>query len=248
MKRWWNTTQQRPVGGTRHRVRRVLAPAMMAGAVCLALPIRAPGQCADSRAATSDAQPVVRDTCVREPRTSGAVIEAWAIGTLSNATQPDSREACDLDHVCALAISSAGGAGTGTGTTIKTSFETASQGEPPPNLPFSLLETIDYGHAAIRGAHGDKGGGACYPASGVMAIAIDPASTLVLDIVGQACQVGTNTAQVVFTGSYVTDTASTGAVANADGIGTVNINNPSGLRGTGTTMKASLVGQLKYGD
>ena len=80
-----------------------------------------------------------------------------------------------------------------------------------------------------------------------MAIAIDASSTLVLDIVGQACQVGPSAAQLVFTGSYVSDAASTGTVADADGIGTVNIVNPSGLFGTGTNMKISLVGQLKYG-
>ena len=86
-----------------------------------------------------------------------------------------------------------------------------------------------------------------------MSIAVDASSTLVLDIVGQACQVGSNTARLVFTGSYVSDAASTGTVADADGIGTVNINNPSGLPGTGTNnadpgwLKASLLGQLKYG-
>ena len=80
-----------------------------------------------------------------------------------------------------------------------------------------------------------------------MAIA-DSSSILVLDIVGQACQVGSNTAQLVFSGSYVTDSSSNGSFANADGIGTLSINTPSGLHGTGTTMKASLEGQLKYGD
>jgi hypothetical protein len=70
---------------------------------------------------------------------------------------------------------------------------------------------------------------------------------LVLEIVGQACQVDNNSAQLVFTGSYVTTDASTGAVAGADGIGSVNINTPSGLPGTGTTIKASLLGQLIYG-
>jgi len=70
---------------------------------------------------------------------------------------------------------------------------------------------------------------------------------LVLDIVGQVCQVGSSAAQLVFTGSYVSDAASTGTVANADGIGSVNMVTPSGLNGTGTNIKASLVGQLKYG-
>jgi hypothetical protein len=106
---------------------------------------------------------------------------------------------------------------------------------------------IDYGHPVTKGVHGDPGGGACYPADGVMAIAVDASSTLVLDIVGQACQVGNNSAQLVFTGSYVTDAASSGTVANADGIGSININTPSGLPGTGTTVKASLLGQLIYG-
>jgi hypothetical protein len=257
MKRWWNSPQPRPARGNRRRVGRVLAPAMMAGAICLALPSRTLGQCADSRAATSDAQRVVRDDCfVHLPRTGGAVIEAWAFGTLSGATRPESREGCDLDHVCALVISSAGGAGTGTGTTIKTSPETSSQVDPSPNMPFTLTETIDYAHPVSKGVRGANGPGACYPGSGVISIAVDAYSTLVLDIVGQACQVGSNTARLVFTGSYATDVASTSTVANADGIGSININNPSGLSGAGTNtpaadatwMKASLVGQLLYGN
>jgi hypothetical protein len=147
-----------------------------------------------------------------------------------------------------LAISSAGGAGTGNGTTIKNAPGTSSQVDPAPNLPFGLTETIDYAHRVTRGVPGNTGQGACYPASGVMAIEIDASSILVLDIVGQACQVGSSTAQLLFTGSYVTDAGSSGTVANADGIGTVNINNPSGLSDTGSNMKASLVGQLKYGN
>jgi hypothetical protein len=247
MKRWWITSRQPvPAHVTRRRVGRVLAPAMMAGAVCLALPRPTLGQCADARAATSDARLAVPEACIHEPRTSGAVIEAWAIGTLSGAKRPDS-EPCDLEHVCELAISSAGGAGTGTGTTIKTSPQTSSQADPSPNLPFTLTETIDYKHPTTTGVRGDNGPGACYPGSGVMTITVDASSNLVLDIVGQLCQVGSNTTQMVFTGSYVTDAASSGTVADADGIGTVNINNPSGLFSTGSNVKASFVGQLKYG-
>ena len=248
MKRWWCSPQPRPVGGTRRRVGRVLAPAMMTGAVCLALPFRTLGQCPELKAATSDPHLVAPDACAKLPRTNGAVIEAWAIGTLTDAKQPDS-EVCDLDHVCALAISSVGGAGTGTGATIKTSPQTSSQADPSSNLPFTLTETIDYARPITKGrAHGGNGPGSCYPGSGVMTIAVDAASNLVLDIVGQLCQVGTNTAQMVFTGSYVTDAASSGTVANADGIGAVNINNPSGLFGTGSNIKVSLVGQLTYGN
>jgi hypothetical protein len=229
MKRWWNMSR-RPASArvTRHRVGRVLMGVAMAGAV--SLPIARPA-----------------GDQIREARTSGAVIQAWAFGTLSGATHPNSTEACDFEHVCALAIASAGGAGTGTGATIKESFAPSTQVEPPPNLPFSLMETIDYGHPVTKGVHGSNGGGACFPANGVMMIAIDASSTLVLDIVGQACQVGNTSAHLLFSGSYVTDAASSGTVSNADGIGSVNINIPSGLPGSGTNMKASLLGQLIYG-
>lgn len=254
MKRWWNLPQQWPVGRTRSRVGRVVAPALMAGAVCIALPSSTLGQCSNSRPATSDSQRVEAN-CVRLPRTGGAVVQAWAFGTLNDATQPGSQEACDLNHVCALAISSSGGAGMGTGVTMKTAVETSSQTDPAPNLAFTLTETIDYRHAVTRGVHDDNRPGACYPSSGVMTITVDASSVLVLDIVGQACQVSSDTSRLVFTGSYVTDSSSTGTVADADGIGTLSINNPSGITSTETNkpaadstwLKASLLGQLKYG-
>ena len=231
MKRWWNTPRHSaPARVMRRRVGRALMNVVVAGAVSLPIPSQS------------------GDLVLNPRRTSGAVIQAWAFGTLSDARQPDSQEPCDLSHVCELAISSTGGAGTGTGATIKTSFESTSQGQPPPNLPFGLTETIDYGHPVTKGVHGVNGDGSCYPANGAMAIAVDASSTLVLDLVGQACQVGDNTGQLVFTGSYVTDAASTGTVANADGIGSVSISTPSGLPGSGTNMKASLEGQLIYGN
>jgi hypothetical protein len=218
----------------------------------LSLPIARPS----TTVTLPDGTTIFFPTFPRLPRTGGAAIQAWAFGTLSEATQPDSRKECDLDHVCELVISSAGGAGTGTGTTIKTSLETSLQVDPSPNLPFTLAETIDYAHPVTKGVKGDNGPGACYPASGVMAIEIARSSVLALDIVGQACQVGSSPARLVFTGSYATDSGSTGTVANADGIGSININNPSGLSAAGTYTsaadttwtKASLVGQLRYGN
>ena len=229
MKRWWNLPQQRPVGGTRRRVYRALAPAMMAGAVCLALP----------HLTVEEFQP-------RLPRTSGAMVVAWAFGTLSDPKQPNSDDGCDLSHVCELALSSSGGAGTGTGATIKNDVGTSSQTDPASNLPFTLTETIDYAHPVTRDANGNSGQGACYPANGMMTITADVYSTLVLDLVGQACRVGQGAKQLVFTGSYVSDAASTGQFANVDGIGSVSINNPSGLDATSTNMKASFTGHLKY--
>jgi hypothetical protein len=109
-----------------------------------------------------------------------------------------------------------------------------------------LTETIDYQHPITKGVPGRTGQAACYPANGVVTITASTTSALVLDIVGQACQVGQNPTQVIFTGSYVSDEASTGLFANTDGIGQVSINNPSGLEGSVTTMKASFQGQLKY--
>jgi len=251
MKRWWNTSRHpAPARVTRRRLGRALMRVVTVGA--LTLPIARPS----TTITFADGTTYVLPLFLHLPRTGGAVIQAWAFGTLSNATQSDSREECDLDHVCELVISSAGGAGTGTGTTIKTSPETSSQVDPSPNLPFVLAETIDYAHPVTKGVKGDNGPGACYPASGVMAIEISPSSVLALDIVGQACQVGSSTARLVFTGSYATDVGSTGTVANADGIGSININNPSGLPVAGnytsaadpTWTKASLVGQLHYGN
>jgi hypothetical protein len=235
MKRWWLYPSERTQTRFRRRgVRPLLVRAAIAGALSLPNPSQA-----------VDIVIIPRTSGVVLPRTGGAVIEAWAIGTLSEARRPNSNEECDLNQVCELAISSPGGAGTGTGVTVQTFFQSAAQGTLPSNLPFALSETIEYGHPT--GPSATSGQGACHPATGVMAVA-DATSTLVLDIVGQACQMGSSNAQLVFTGSYATDSASSGTFANADGIGTISINTPSGLHGTGTTMKASLEGQLKYGD
>src|SRR5271166_5837489 len=158
MKRWWNLPPQRPVAGTRRRAGRALMRVVVAGAV--SLPIAKPDSvyCRYISPGNYDCEIVVpRQTL---PRTGGAVIQAWAIGTLSGATHPNSQESCDFDHVCTLAIAADGGAGTGTGATIKTSFQAPSQIEPPSNLPFGLTETIDYGHPVTKGVHGANGGGA----------------------------------------------------------------------------------------
>ena len=246
MKRWWNTPGY-PASArvTRRRVGRALTRVVTIGA--LSLPIATPLYSVRCIPIGSSV------FCFPEgplsvPRTGGAVIQAWAFGTLSGTTNPNSQEECDFDHVCALAISADGGVGTGTGATLKTSVGSVAQVDPQSNLPFTMTETIDYGHPVTKGVHGNNGGGACYPANGTMTIAIDPSSNLVLDMVGQACQVGNNSNQLLFTGSYVTDPSSSGTVAKADAIGSVNINSPSGLPGTGTTVKASLVGQLTYGN
>ncbi len=179
-------------------------------------------------------------------RTGGAVIAAWAIGTLADATRPNSGKACDLSHVCDLVISSAGGSGTGTGATIKF-LETNSSSEVTiQNVPFTLNETIDYQHPAIKTAAGNN----CYPANGTLEIvdsSTSPASHLNLDVVGQGCQVGRSTTQLIVTGSYATS-ASDGEFSGADGIGSLNINNPTGLSDTVEDAKASLIGQLEYGE
>ena len=240
MKRWWYTSKELRARSTSHRGRRFLVRAAVAGALSLPIPGR-----------TADIIVIPRTSGVVAPRTGGAVIEAWAFGTLSEAQQPSSQAQCDLSHVCELAVSSSGGAGTGTGVTVQTSFQSAAQGTLPSNLPFALTETIDYQHPVTKDS-GVPGQGACYPASGEMVIG-NGSSLLVLDMVGKVCEVsysqygGTvNKTQMIFTGSYVTDVASNGTFTNADGIGTLTINTPSGLPGSGTTLKASLQGQLKY--
>jgi hypothetical protein len=220
----------------------------MAGAISLPIPSHSNADVTHPRTERAAVFPRTSGAAVL-PRTGGAAVIGWAYGTLSEASPPDFEAACDLSHVCELVISSNGGAGTGTGATIKNELETPGQTDPAPNLPFTLTETIDYRHPVTRVAQDEPvstGQGACYPANGVMTITADASSTLVLDIVGQACQVGQSPAQLVFTGSYVSDTASTGQFANADGIGSMSINNPSGLEGTSQDMKASFLGQLEY--
>lgn len=240
MKRWWITPRERAwARRTMRCVRPILARAVVAGVVSLPISTHASTDAILTRTSGFAVFPAA-------PSTGGAAVTAWAFGTLSDAKLPDSQAACDLSHVCELAISSNGGIGTGTGATIKNDLETPPQTEQVPNLPFTLTETIDYPHPVTRGAPGNTGQGACYPVNAVMTITADASSSLVLDIVGQACQVGASRAQLIFTGSYVSDTTSTGQFASTDGIGSVSINNPSGLEGTSNDMKASLLGQLKY--
>ena len=208
----------------------VLARAAIAGALCF--PMTGLTHCSGGM-------------CISVVRDGGAVIAAWAFGTLSDATQPDA-EPCDLAHVCSLAISSNGGAGTGTGLTIKNDPNTSTQADPAPNLPFTLTETIDYPHPVTK-QRGKTNQVVCYPANAVMTITVDSASTLVLDMVGQACLAGASSAQLIFTGSYFSDSASTGQFADVDGVGSASINSPSGLEGVSSqNMKASFLGQLKY--
>ena len=69
-----------------------------------------------------------------------------------------------------------------------------------------------------------------------------------LDFQGQACQLGkkTETQALLFSGSYAGNTAATGKFANAEAIGTFNIEGPSGLpvKGAFDTAKVSFSGQL----
>ena len=258
MKRSWHPyIDSGSVRNTVRRVKRVLTPAVTAGLLCVPIPgqskeLRRPDSVALDRAHFES--PLLPRTgpvgiepwaiaTLAAPRTGGAVIEAWAFGTLADATQPDSQSACDLSHVCALVISSDGGAGTGTGATLKAVIEPPPQGELPPNLPFVLEEAIDYAHPVDKSEN--RIGITCYPANGALTITVGP-STLNLGIAGQVCQRGDSSSQVVFTGSYFTAAGSTGEFEDADGVGTVNINNPSGLPGSGKNAKGSFAGQLKY--
>lgn len=82
MKRWWNTPRRpAPARVMRRRAGRALMGVVVAGAMSLPTPAHASGD------------------QVRLPRTGGAVIQAWAFGTLSDARQPNSHEACELSHV-----------------------------------------------------------------------------------------------------------------------------------------------------
>jgi hypothetical protein len=108
-----------------------------------------------------------------------------------------------------------------TGATIKNDPATSAQADRPPNLQFTLTEAIEYRHPVTRAAGDEEDNaarGACFPANGVMTITANASSTLALDIVGQAGQVGHNTA--LETGRagfyYVLDSATTPPIQPAD--------------------------------
>lgn len=172
------------------------------------------------------------------PRTGGAVAQAWALGTLTEAVQPDGTTACDIGHVCDL-VARSNGLAPGSGITIQREFANGDYVFPG-NLPFVLDEVIDYSHALPNGV-----GGACYPATGTLAVTVAATGTVVLDFQGQACQLGNSeTRALLFSGGYIGDRSSTGMFANAEAIGTFNIENPSGLADSLTRVKVSFSGQL----
>ena len=178
------------------------------------------------------------DTAPTVFRTGGAVAQAWALGTLTEAVRPDTGGACDLSGVCDLIVTS-DGTQPGTGFTIHREFATGDFVFPG-NLPFTMDEVIDYTHPSANGA-----GGSCYPATGKVAITVGTSGTLVLDFQGQACQLGKRETQaLLFNGGYIGDPASTGSFAAAQAIGSFTIENPSGLPGGFTQGKISLNGQL----
>jgi hypothetical protein len=171
----------------------------------------------------------------------GAVVEAWAFGTLIGSSQPNSTVACDLAHVCEVVVADAGGKA-GHGLQVRTLFE-PPQGQLPANMPFQLTETIDYPHAVTNGA-----GGACYPVNGTILAQVDASSTLVLDFQGRACEMASAPGEVIVDGHYIGDPNSTGKVADLDAIGSIQIESPNGLQNSVKALKASLTGQLLFGN
>jgi hypothetical protein len=190
--------------------------------------------------------------CARLPRTGGAVVEAWAHGAVIEAVSrtgpavPDGwahgaiiEEApsggsttCDLSHACEL-IARSSGIGTTSGITIKRQFAPSSF-KFPANLPFEFRELIDY-------PNGDASG--CYPTTGSIRVALRASDQLVLDFQGRACGIG-GTSQLLFTGTYLGSTQSTGMFANAPALGTLNIQNASGLPDSVKLIWISLSGQF----
>jgi hypothetical protein len=173
------------------------------------------------------------------PEDRGAVVEAWAFGSLTEATQPSSALACDPTHPCDLIVADPGGS-KGHGFMIKTFFN-PQEVQFNPNLSFILNETINYPGATSNGSEGE-----CFPSDGTISISVNPSSTLVLDFQGQACQLGSRNG-LVFDGHYVADNASTGAATQQlDAIGAIQMETPSGLSGGWTGLKVALEGQLLF--
>ena len=112
-------------------------------------------------------------------------------------------------------------------------------GRPPVEYNFSANLTIDSGHSTPNGF-----GGTCSAAGGT--VTLTPADgrtgSLVLDVQGAECSVGSNEAEQVLTSTYVVDCAASSGVLSAEaGTGSFNMSgSPGGL-------SLSFSGSLQFG-
>jgi hypothetical protein len=129
-------------------------------------------------------------------------------GTVTAEVQPNSSNACSASSQCQITISGTGA----TGGLFSGIGQFGLQAELTADLPSGT--TNDFG-------------GACYPLTG--SLTLSPlkgrwsSSTLVVDIQGQDCTLGSSTTLFAISATYVVDGAdSTGKFAGATGVGMVS--------------------------
>ncbi len=128
-------------------------------------------------------------------------VQGWGSGPITAQVQPGTTTACVPSQQCEITV---GG--------------TATLGQLGQfNLQASL--TVDLPDGTTNGF-----GGQCYPATGSLSLTgvHGPAATLVVDLQGVACAVGSSTTLSAIAATYVVDaTNSSGRFAGATGTGTV---------------------------
>jgi hypothetical protein len=133
----------------------------------------------------------------------------WASGDVVSQVRPGTTLGCDASLSCEETVNGSGEA----------RFLTAPR-PAPANFDFVAIVTADLPGTVPNGA-----GGTCYPASGVLSLtgAATGQGTLVFDVQGSDCTLGSSTTRRVITGTFAVDgAASTGTAAGATGVGSFN--------------------------
>jgi hypothetical protein len=135
------------------------------------------------------------------------LVQGSGTGTVTAEVQPGTSTACTATSQCAITVSGTGAA-----------------------QPFFGLGEFDLSAdltADLPGGTPNGFGGECYPVTGSLTLSPiygkwNP-GTLVVDLQGQDCAVGSSTTSLVIAATYVVDgTNSTGRFAGASGTGTVS--------------------------
>jgi hypothetical protein len=135
-------------------------------------------------------------------------VQGWGTGSVAAQVRPGTTTSCDTSHQCEVTVSSSGHA--------RATLGQIGQFTLAANL------TVDFPDGTTNGF-----GGQCFPVTGVLSLTGAQGGaglgTLVVDVQGTDCAVGSSTTLSTIDGTYVVDGAnSTGKFAGAAGGGAVN--------------------------
>lgn len=141
----------------------------------------------------------------------GGWVEGWGAGAVVSAVQPGTSTPCISSQPCEITASGSG--------EVKSSF---GAGPEIGQFDLQIDLTIDLAHGTPNGF-----GQRCFPASGALSLRRTKTNprfgTLVVDLQGQECALGSSATLAALAATYVVSGAdSTGKYAGAAGIGTVS--------------------------